>query len=144
MITLDLGRPPAEPLSTNEANRLHHMARSRRLKPWRDLAWATATSAKLAQLLKGEPCTVLVIIPFPVARDRDPANYVGTVVKAIVDGLVKAKVWPKDTPAYVTVLEPRLIVDPSGRTSATVTLEPRQPELEAARPVWDIPTGEAL
>lgn len=144
MIVLELGRPPAEPLSTNEANRLHHMRRHARLAPWRELARLTALNARLPALLKGEPCTVLVDIPFTVARDRDPSNYVGTVVKAVVDGLVRAKVWPKDSPAYVTVLEPRLFVDPTGRASAAVTLEPRNAELPSAAWVEDVPTGEAL
>lgn len=125
MITVELGPPPAMPISTNESNRLHHHARSRALGPWKERAWGVALAANLRAAVAGTPCTVRVRIPFATSRRRDPSNYVGTVVKAVVDGLVQAKVWPDDTPAWVTVLEPELVVDPSAETPAAVILEER-------------------
>ena len=53
-----------------------------------------------------KPARVQVILTFREKRRRDPHNYVGTVVKALVDGLVRVGVWPDDTPEWVTVAEP--------------------------------------
>ena len=59
------------------------------------------------------PAVVWVTLTFREKRRRDPHNYVGTVVKALVDGLVRVGVWPDDTPEWVTVAEPVLrIGDP--------------------------------
>lgn len=58
------------------------------------------------------PATVWVHLPFTTARRRDPHNFV-PCVKAIVDGLVDAGVWPDDTPEWVRVMEPELVVGPS-------------------------------
>jgi Holliday junction resolvase RusA-like endonuclease len=55
-----------------------------------------------------EPALVRVHIPFTQNRRRDPHNYCGTVVKAIIDGLVKAGAWEDDTPEYVEHLSPVL------------------------------------
>jgi hypothetical protein len=54
------------------------------------------------------PALVRVHIPFPVDRRRDPHNYCGTVVKAIVDGLVNAGAWDDDTPEFVEHISPIL------------------------------------
>jgi len=54
----------------------------------------------------------MVEIPFPQRRIRDPHNYCGTVVKAVIDGLVMGGAWPDDTPEYVGHLEPSLYVTP--------------------------------
>lgn len=53
---------------------------------------------------------VQIEIPFPVNRRRDPHNYCGTVLKAVVDGLVKGGGFPDDTPEYVGHREPVLVV----------------------------------
>ena len=68
------------------------------------------------------PTRVQVTLTFPTQRRRDPHNYVGTVCKAIVDGLVHAHVWPDDTAEWVTVTEPELRV---GKPWVTVRLEAR-------------------
>lgn len=49
---------------------------------------------------------VQVEIPFTRHRRRDPHNYCGTIVKAIIDGLIHAGAWPDDTPEYVGHREP--------------------------------------
>jgi hypothetical protein len=57
---------------------------------------------------KRDPSVVMVEIPFNMVRTRDPHNYCGTVVKAIIDGLVLAGAWPDDTPDQVGHMEPFL------------------------------------
>ena len=52
---------------------------------------------------------VTVTIPFTQNRRRDPHNYCGTVLKAIIDGLVHAGVVPDDTPEWIGHREPRLV-----------------------------------
>jgi len=52
---------------------------------------------------------VIVELPFKRAGRRDPSNYLPPV-KAIVDGLVDAGLWPDDTGEFVTISEPALVV----------------------------------
>lgn len=125
MIVLELGAIPAEPLSLNKSNKLHWAERRRLTDPWKHLAWATALNAHLAHAVQETPCVVTVHIPFRTRARRDPHNYV-PVVKAVVDGLVKAGVWPDDTHEWVTVTEPVLHHDPHHRIPASVVLTPRE------------------
>lgn len=119
-IVLELGPPPTAPLSLNRERSLFWAERNRRLHPWRDLAWAMAVTSNLAAVVDGTPCVVTVHIPVPDKRTRDPANYY-PVSKACVDGLVRAKVWPDDTPEWVTVAEPVLQL----KGDASIHLEAR-------------------
>lgn len=98
---------PSTPLSINKANRMHWAAKKRELDPWREqVAWAWLQERKNWSSVKGEPCIVQVVLPFRTKQRRDPHNYTGTVVKALVDTLVKQGVWPDDTPEWVTVADP--------------------------------------
>ena len=114
MIILELGAAPAPPLSLNEERRLHWQARRRRTDPWRDLTILTARQARLARAVAATPATVTVVIPVRDNRRRDPSNYL-PVVKACIDGLVHAGVWPDDDPRYVKVNEPILTRDPAAQ-----------------------------
>ena len=95
--------PPTPPMSENALRGAHWGEFRNQLHPWRDAAYAVAKQEGVA---KFPPAEVTVTIPFRTKRRRDPSNYVGTVVKAVVDGLVLAGVWPDDSPEWVTVAEP--------------------------------------
>jgi len=115
--------PPNPPATENYIRGLHWAKARRRLGPWKtaaQYAW-TALSVAERELVSGQPCVVQVELPFRTSQHRDPHNYVGTVCKAIVDGLKSDYVapfrgakkvetfrgaWPDDTPEWVTVLEP--------------------------------------
>lgn len=124
MVVLELGRPPERPLSLNQARGMHWADVRRQTDPWKLLAWSVALNAGLADVIRGEPCVVTVHIPFRTNHRRDPHNFV-PVCKAVVDGLVKAKVWPDDTAQFVTVTEPVCVVDPKMKTPASVHIVPR-------------------
>jgi hypothetical protein len=47
------------------------------------------------------PSIVQLEIGFRQDRKRDPHNYCGTVLKAVVDALVAVRLWPDDTPEWV-------------------------------------------
>lgn len=113
--------PPTLPWSVNAVpgSVRAKIALSKRKQAWRDAAYYTAYAKNLRAV---PPSNVRVSIPFTTTRRRDPHNYVGTVVKAVIDGLVLAKVWPDDNPEWVTVLEPELVV---GSGEVVVTIEPR-------------------
>jgi hypothetical protein len=104
----------------------------RALKPWGDAAWAVAHNWRV-RARRGihaghvHPITVQVVIPFRVGRRRDPHNYTSTVVKAVVDGLVRARIVPDDNPTWVTVLDPLLVIqkDPAPLT-AIIRIRPRE------------------
>lgn len=86
---------------------MHHMKRASLVGAWRD---ATFWHYKDQIGSKGVPSPAIVelYVPVPNKRRRDPMNYCGTLMKAVVDGLVLAGAWPDDTPEYVRHLEPLL------------------------------------
>jgi len=122
MITIDLGPAPTPPLSLNRERTMHHMKRHRLLKPWKDTAATLCRSKRVQRAIAGRPATITVVLPVRGNLRRDPHNYVPTV-KAVIDGMVAAKVWPDDTPEWVTVNEPILEV---GGTSVRIIVEPRE------------------
>lgn len=110
MIVLDLGVPPTPPLSLNRERSLHWAARRRQTDPWKTATFWLAKQARLPAAVAGQRTAVTVVLPVRGHYRRDPANYYPTV-KAVVDGLVAAGVWPDDTPDYVTVAEPIVTCD---------------------------------
>lgn len=113
-VGIELPSVPAPPLSMNECKGKHWKLIADLLDPWRDTtAWLAKPKRRQVHAFIAEhgfPVKVQVTIPFGVERRRDPHNYVGTVVKSVVDGLVIARWFPDDTAAYVTVLDPLLVV----------------------------------
>ena len=88
-------------------DRGHWSTRYKLTRAWREASAAAAHGLGRSPLKRGRgPCEVRV--QFPVrdpGRRRDPHNTAPTV-KAIVDGLVDASVWPDDTPEWVRVADP--------------------------------------
>lgn len=103
--------PPVRPWSTND--RVHWAQRAELTRLWRNAArlYARVQHSERCADKAGRPVPsyVEVTVPFTRKGRRDPHNYTGTVVKAIVDGLVDAHLWPDDTPEWVTVKEPKLV-----------------------------------
>lgn len=98
---------PAQAWSTNQDRNLNPYRRAENISLWKDRAfWAYRSS--YAEKPNWEPSIIMVTIPFTQRRRRDPHNYCGTVLKAIIDGLVRAGAWPDDTPEYIGHREPRL------------------------------------
>lgn len=113
---------PNRPLSINEANRMHWASKRRRLEPWRKevwLRWLAMPEKDRAELAKEGLIVVTVTLPFSRAGRRDPHNYTSTVVKALIDELVKHGLAPDDTPDFIKVEDPVLVVD----KELTVTIE---------------------
>lgn len=101
--------PPDKPWSTNQDRNLNPYDRHARIQAWKG---PTALFAGMElKSLRGnpQPLLVTVTIPFTTNRRRDPHNYCGTVVKAIIDGLVLAEVVPDDTPEWIGHREPHLV-----------------------------------
>lgn len=108
MLTLQF-RQPTHPLSINVSK--HWAARRRLLEPWKDAAWAHALIAKRKGLWPAPgPVNVQVVLGFRAAARRDPHNYTGTVVKAVMDGLVRAGLIPDDTGEWATVIDPAISI----------------------------------
>lgn len=99
--------PPTKPWSTNQDRNLSKHERHSMIQAWKLITMVEYRNARLGNQ---PPGLVLITIPFDTNRTRDPHNYCGTVVKAIIDGLVKGGAWPDDTPEYVGHLEPWLTV----------------------------------
>jgi crossover junction endodeoxyribonuclease RusA len=114
---------PTHPLSINEANRMHWAARRRRLDPWHARTFLYAKALEIDT--QTEPVNIKLTLTFPRGGRRDPHNYVGTVVKTVVDALVRAGIVPDDTPDWVTVVDPEIRV--AKDNLATITIERRLP-----------------
>ena len=102
--------PPDKPWSTNKDRTLNQYERAALISTWKGVAQVMygGWCAKNAHTRALPPSLVRVHIPFTVNRRRDPHNYCGSVVKAIIDGMVNAGAWPDDTPNYVEHLSPVL------------------------------------
>lgn len=98
-------KPPDTPWSTNQDRNLNPHERAKKIKLWKTAARVAYRQARFGRI---EPGVVQVTIPFGQNRRRDPHNYCGTILKAIIDGLVLEGAWPDDTPEYVGHREPIL------------------------------------
>jgi hypothetical protein len=94
---------------------MHWAARYRRLRDWSDSTKYAFALADKKEIKKLQNKRILVEVTIGFARNarRDPHNYVGTVVKSIVDALVTTGLVPDDVTEYIKVAEPVLIVDKS-------------------------------
>lgn len=110
--------PPGKLLNLND--RLHHQARGRLVRLWRDAAyWGACAAMPVGPTKRRLPdgrYSVQVILPVKGNLHRDPSNYVATA-KCIVDGLSVdgrhgpgANLFPDDSAEFVTVPEPILVV----------------------------------
>ena len=107
-------------------DRDHWRAKAAKVKRWR---WHTAYVARGLFHLAGPrtPSALSFVFEVPDRRRRDPHNYYPTI-KAIVDGLVDAGLWPDDTPEYVSTTEPTFAVVKRGDPQHVhVTITERQP-----------------
>lgn len=118
---------PTDPPSTNAAPGTvrARIEQHRDKQAWRDTAAMFAR--RHPDVRAGlPPAYVRLRIPFRTNRRRDPSNYVGTVTKWVVDGLVLSGAWPDDDPRYVTVIEPELFhATTVHENDVTVTITPR-------------------
>ena len=103
---------PARIWSTNDERNMHYGERHRLVTAWKGATRMNYLSYRNRRGLpvRLDPGIVHLAIPVKDRRKRDPHNYCGTVLKAVIDGLVLAEVWPDDTPEYVGHREPVLYV----------------------------------
>lgn len=117
MTTLVL-EPPAALINAND--RLHHHAKAKLTKAWRDQA-RRQSGMQYAPRDFHEQAHITVTIRFPTNHRRDVGNYYPTA-KAIVDGLVDAGVLPDDNDDHITGPDLRR-ERPNGPLRVTVTIQ---------------------
>jgi len=105
MIRLEIPNP-VPPRSVNKIGRQNYWVQHNNSKPWRHTTELVCRSWKHSHTDAWRrhvriPARVQTIIGVNASRRRDPANFMPTVVKPIVDGLVDAGLWPDDTPDWV-------------------------------------------
>lgn len=111
--------PPAKLLNANDGE--HWTKRAPKVAEWRKAAWVAGVNTKRRWGRLG-PSIVTVSLPVKGNIRRDPHNFTPTM-KAIIDGLVDARLWPDDNSDWVTTTEPELVVDGPGLV--VVTIRPR-------------------
>ena len=99
-VTLDV--PKALWWTSN--SRIHPHARARNTRAIRDMACLLARGQRIPTMPR---VRIVAHVSYPRAGRADPANVVGTVVKAAVDGLVDAGVLPDDDSRHVIGPDPR-------------------------------------
>lgn len=113
MTTLELA-PPCDFINAN--GRLHHHAKAKLTKAWRQAAHAAA----LGRTFAGQRAGITVAIRFPTNHRRDVGNYYPTA-KAILDGLVDAGLLEDDDDTRVIGPDMRRI-RPNGSPLVVVTI----------------------
>ncbi|RTE47914.1 hypothetical protein [Actinobaculum sp. 352] len=88
-----------DPMWITSNQRLHWAEKARRVRFLRDTATIRARVTKLDRPAEF-PVRVIARIGYPTRRTADPANAEPTV-KAIIDGLTDAGIWPDDNSNYV-------------------------------------------
>ena len=115
--------PPDKVWTINE--RLHWSATAGLKSSWRMAGSVYGRKARLDAKMPrpafDDGAQVQVRLPFRTERRRDAHNYTGTVVKAVVDGLVDAGLFPDDSSGYVTVMDPILDVEGPGLVTVEIT-----------------------
>lgn len=114
---------PVKRMSLNDRP-AHWSVRHRQTKLWRHAAHVHAMQqlGRSPAERRRPPC--MVRVDFPVrdpGRRRDPHNMAPTV-KAIIDGLVDADVWPDDNDQWVIVLDPRFVKPDGAAATAPVVV----------------------
>lgn len=111
MTTCEIRFPlPTKPKSYNQTAGRHWASTNTAKHAWLDATIAAFTAAAdTCAPLRGQRVLIRVAIPMPDKRRRDPHNYVPTVVKPIVDGIVRSGVLiPDDNSDWCEVAEPCL------------------------------------
>lgn len=115
---------PTVPVSMNELGRGRGRQTYGRTRPWKAVGtWLAQDHPEETRerRLRPRPIVVHLLLPFPVARVRDPINFT-PIQKAVVDGIVKRAFWvPGDDPRWVTDTIPTLVVDPEMQAVLTIT-----------------------
>lgn len=118
MIRIALTLHPAVWLTANQ--RLHWSTRMRRTRMLRALAASEARITGAAGKRLGAS-TVTAVIGYPTQTRADPANAAPTV-KAIIDGLVDARVWDDDDHTHIPSVAFERDPNKSPKGTHTVTL----------------------
>jgi Holliday junction resolvase RusA-like endonuclease len=99
---------PADMWSSND--RLTYMAVHTRKKVWRE---AVAKMARFYSIPAHDRWVVQAALPFRRKSDRrDPHNWTGTAVKAVLDGFTDAGFWPDDNAKHVFVIDGYQLIIP--------------------------------
>lgn len=110
--------PPCAFINAND--RLHHHAKAKLTRAWREVAAATVNSGWHPDHYYRVHITVAIRWPDNIRRD--PGNWYPTA-KAIVDGLVDAELIHDDSDTYVVGPDLRR-ERPNGPARVTVTITP--------------------
>lgn len=102
-------------LTSNQ--RLHPQVKAKKTKALRTLAMSEAEGLRGLQ-----PCRVIAWLGFPDRRRRDPNNWWPTI-KALMDGLVDAGVWPDDDHTIIQGPDHRILNYTIERGHVYVNLE---------------------
>jgi hypothetical protein len=117
---------PARPVSINETAGHHHRVGLDRLDEWKRATRIAYAQDTTAGHFVNVPCRIEIQLPFARHARRDPHNFIPTV-KAIIDALRVGGAWPDDSPEWVQVVDPTIVVG----DEVVIRLVPRVAEAAA-------------
>lgn len=94
---------PAQNLVINSNDRFHFRPEAKMVKNLRLIARAEAGLNVKPVFSPNRPCTVAVTVYAPTRRRLDPPNLYPTV-KALIDGLTDANLWPDDNHEVIKMM----------------------------------------
>lgn len=104
-------------LSANQ--RLHWAPEAKRIKALRHMGYWTSVANRSADLGPLGPTHVAAFIGYLTGGRADPANAAPTI-KALIDGMTDAGVWPDDDSTHV--IGPTYLRDPKSPTPGAYTV----------------------
>lgn len=109
-------------LTVNKERTIHWTVRAKTVKEWREAFGWLAVASKVPTDGTVGPCHIEAI-PLTTTRRRQDVGACMPVVKAAIDGLVDAGVWPDDTPDHVLSVRywPQQLAADSGLRLVIVT-----------------------
>ncbi len=93
------------PPSVNVYLRMFWADRERLKESWHTTVWALCNEARVEPM---ERARIKATIYFRDSRKRDPQNWITSVDKLCVDGLVRCGILPDDDPAHLKGFDVRI------------------------------------
>lgn len=103
------GDQPAEVLGANSTRGWRWQRYHLWAKRWKQAGVRMGDAIRKKYRTPFPACTVHMVFEMSRGVRRDPHNYMSTVCKHILDGLVVSGVWPDDNPKYITMTEPQFV-----------------------------------
>jgi Holliday junction resolvase RusA-like endonuclease len=89
---------PETPVSINALLRMHWAPRKKLIDRWHYMVWGLCNEARISPTKR---CEIKAVIYFAQNRKRDLPNYIASLDKLVLDGLVRCGIIIDDDPLHI-------------------------------------------